>query len=90
MRKAVPKPTRPRGACCAPPPEPWEREIDNYDRSVRRRNRAFRSRVVRIDHEYVGLIVSDRTLPQLSRLNELEPENESFRSHRGLSGIDLM
>jgi len=76
MKKAVPTPTRPRDAAAPVKREPWERAIDNYDRSVRRREKKYRQRVVRIDHMCVGLISSDRKLP-LDRLNALDPVMES-------------
>jgi len=73
MRKAVPRPVK-SGAV---KPEPWEIEIGVFDRRMRRHNRAFRKRVVRLAHEWVGLISSDRKLG-LSRLNELEPVEGDF------------
>lgn len=76
MKKAVPTPARPRDAAKIVKREPWERAIDNYDRSVRRREKKYRQRVIRLDHMCVGLISSDRTLP-LDNLNALDSVRDS-------------
>ena len=72
MKKAVPKFSRPGFAGRSFARAEWERQIDNYDRTERRRNKRHREHVVRIDHLAVSLISSDHKLP-LSRLNELDP-----------------
>jgi len=72
MKKAVPHPTRPRFSNKAYARNEWERQIDNFDRTIRRRNKRFRQHVVRIDHLAVGLISSDHKIPY-SYLNGLDP-----------------
>lgn len=79
MKKAVPPIMRPRNAAPLPKREGWRRDIDNYDRSVRRRERKYRQNVVRIDHASVGLISTDRKLP-LDRLNALGPADDNPRA----------
>jgi hypothetical protein len=72
MKKAVPTPARPRNAAPLGVREPWERAIDNYDRSVRRREKKYRQHVIRLDPMWIALISTDRRLP-LDRLNSLDP-----------------
>jgi len=72
MKKAVPKFPRPRFAGRSFARAGWERQIDNYDRMVRRQNKRYREHVVRIGQLAVSLISSEHKLP-LSRLNDLDP-----------------
>jgi len=72
MKKAVPIPTCPRGKFDPYARKEWERQIDNFDRNIRRKNAAFREHVVRIDHLAVALISFDKHLP-LPLLNVLGP-----------------
>jgi len=72
MKKAVPKFSRSRFASRSFVHAEWERQIDNYDRTARRRNKRHREHVVRIGQLAVSLISSDHKLP-LSRLNDLDP-----------------
>ena len=72
MKTAVPSLTRPNFSNKAHTRDEWERRIDNYDRTIRRRNKRFRKHVVRIDHHAVGLISSDHSIPY-SFLNGLDP-----------------
>lgn len=81
MKKAVPKPMRPRRFGEAPRTEEWQRRIDNYDRSERRRESKYRERVVALSQLAVGLIHSDRTV-DLSNLNRLGPTREASGSGR--------
>ncbi len=81
MKKAVPPLTSPRCADAQPPREAWERKIDNYDRSERRRNRRYRQMVIRLDHHSVGLIATDGSLP-LDRISRLGPVDESPAERR--------
>ncbi|MCK4719735.1 hypothetical protein KAU08_03700 [bacterium] len=74
MKKAAPSAARPFSR--TPPEEPkWKREIDSYDRRVRRWNKKFKDHVVRIDQGTVRIISADRKLP-LSILNDLEAVRE--------------
>jgi hypothetical protein len=81
MKKAVPIPVRPRHFAEAPKIEEWQRRIDNYDRSERRRESRYRERVVRLSQVAVGLIHSDRTV-DLSELNRLGPTREASGTSR--------
>jgi hypothetical protein len=49
--------------------------MESYDRKVRRWNKKFKDRVIRIDQGTVSLITSDRKL-NLDLLNDLVPVRE--------------
>ena len=70
MKKAVPRPMRPRTSTHILSREIWLRKIDSFDRQVRRQNKRHRDTVVFIDANTTSIIFSDRSVP-LSRLNRL-------------------
>lgn len=54
--------------------EPWEKAIDNFDRSMRRRESQWRRRVVRIDPNLMAQVMHNSGHLNLEQLNDLEPE----------------
>jgi len=54
--------------------EPWEREIDKFDRTVRRRETRWRRRVVRIDAALMSQLTDNQGNINLSKINGLDPE----------------
>jgi len=54
--------------------EPWEKALDNFDRSMRRRESQWRRRVVRIDPNLMAQVTHNSGRLSLELLNDLEPE----------------
>ena len=54
--------------------EPWERDLDNYDRHQRRRESQWRRHVVRVDAILMAELTDNRHRLILTRLNDLERE----------------
>lgn len=76
MKKACPIPSRPRSARLNAETEVWRIRLASFDRSVRRSNRRFKTRCVRLDTLLVDLIDSRRRIP-LSRLNRADEIHEN-------------
>ena len=56
--------------------EPWERDLDNYDRHQRRRESQWRRHdVVRVDAILMAELTDNRHRLILTRLNNLERES---------------
>jgi len=72
MKKAVPKPTRPRGAGKIHTGPDWLRKIESHDRNVRRREKIYRDHFVRLSPDSLKLIDNSRKL-DLTGLNRLGP-----------------
>ena len=53
--------------------EQWEKDIDNFDRSQRRREKRWRKHVVRIDASLMSQLTDNRGRLSLDKLNDLEP-----------------
>jgi hypothetical protein len=54
--------------------EPWEREMDKFDRAMRRRETRWRRRVIRIDAALMSQLTDNQGNISLSKLNALDPE----------------
>lgn len=54
--------------------EPWEKALDNFDRSMRRRESQWRRRVVRLDPNLMAQVTHNSGRLNLEQLNHLEPE----------------
>ena len=54
--------------------EPWEKDMDNYDRAQRRREGQWRRHVVRVDATLMSQLTDNRGKLILDRLNDLDPE----------------
>ena len=52
--------------------EPWEKMLDNYDRSQRRRDAHWRQRVVRIDPNLMAQVTDNSGRLNLDKLNNLD------------------
>ncbi|MCX6647194.1 MAG: hypothetical protein NTY09_12680 [bacterium] len=74
MNKAVPEPARPFSRQSENRLD-WQSQMESYDRRVRRWNKKFKDRVIRIDQGTVSLITSDRKL-NLDQLNDLTSVRE--------------
>jgi hypothetical protein len=57
--------------------EPWEKDMDNFDRAQRRRESQWRRHVVRVDAALMSQITDNRRKLNLERLNDLDPETDS-------------
>ena len=54
--------------------EPWEREIDKFDRATRRRDTRWRRRVIRVDAALMSQLTDNQGNINLSKINGLDPE----------------
>ncbi len=52
----------------------WEKKLDNFDRSQRRRETQWRRRVVRIDAILMAAITGTNRKINLDKMNNLDPE----------------
>lgn len=60
----------------------WKRQLDSYDRGVRRRAARQRERVIMIDAKSVALIRDDMRIPSLDVLNHLMEKNKIGKGER--------
>ncbi len=54
--------------------EQWEKDIDNFDRVQRRRDKIWRKRVVKIDAAKISQLMDNNWRLHLDQLNDLDPE----------------
>ena len=54
--------------------EPWEREMDKFDRTMRRRDNRWRRRVIRIDAALMSQVTDNQGNINLRKLNGLDSE----------------
>ena len=52
----------------------WEKKLDNFDRSQRRRETQWRRRVVRIDAILMSALTGSNRKINLDKMNNLDPE----------------